>query len=78
MHPSLQPSLHTSFFVSVLFNTVYFVLTSISHRQLETSQYKPVLALIDTLTELKRLDDMILIKVHLLESRVYSQNLESC
>jgi 26S proteasome regulatory subunit N6 len=42
-------------------------------RQLETKQYKPALALIDTLlTELKRLDDkMILTEVHLLESRVY-------
>lgn len=42
-------------------------------RQLETSQYKPALSLIDTLlTELKRLDDkMILTEVHLLESRVY-------
>ena len=41
--------------------------------QLETSQYKPALSLIDTLlTELKRLDDkMILTEVHLLESRVY-------
>ncbi|KIM74391.1 hypothetical protein PILCRDRAFT_80113 [Piloderma croceum F 1598] len=41
--------------------------------QLETSQYKPALALIDNLlTELKRLDDkMILTEVHLLESRVY-------
>jgi 26S proteasome regulatory subunit N6 len=41
--------------------------------QLETQQYKPALALIDTLlTELKRLDDkMILTEVHLLESRVY-------
>ena len=41
--------------------------------QLETSQYKAALALIDTLlTELKRLDDkMILTEVHLLESRVY-------
>ncbi|GBE81659.1 PCI-domain-containing protein [Sparassis latifolia] len=41
--------------------------------QLETSQYRPALALIDTLlTELKRLDDkMILTEVHLLESRVY-------
>ncbi|OBZ69303.1 putative 26S proteasome regulatory subunit rpn6 [Grifola frondosa] len=41
--------------------------------QLETSQYKPALALIDTLlTELKRLDDkMVLTEVHLLESRVY-------
>ncbi|THH28206.1 hypothetical protein EUX98_g5985 [Antrodiella citrinella] len=41
--------------------------------QLESLQYKPALALIDTLlTELKRLDDkMILTEVHLLESRVY-------
>ncbi|RDB28089.1 putative 26S proteasome regulatory subunit rpn6 [Hypsizygus marmoreus] len=41
--------------------------------QLEAQQYKPALALIDTLlTELKRLDDkMILTEVHLLESRVY-------
>ncbi|KAF5317785.1 hypothetical protein D9619_012521 [Psilocybe cf. subviscida] len=41
--------------------------------QLSTQQYKPALALIDTLlTELKRLDDkMILTEVHLLESRVY-------
>ncbi|KAF8056689.1 PCI-domain-containing protein [Lyophyllum atratum] len=41
--------------------------------QLEVQQYKPALALIDTLlTELKRLDDkMILTEVHLLESRVY-------
>ncbi|KII89171.1 hypothetical protein PLICRDRAFT_53638 [Plicaturopsis crispa FD-325 SS-3] len=41
--------------------------------QLETSQFKQALALIDTLlTELKRLDDkMILTEVHLLESRVY-------
>ena len=41
--------------------------------QLETSQYKPALSLIDTLlTELKRLDDkMVLTEVHLLESRVY-------
>ncbi|CAA7266757.1 unnamed protein product [Cyclocybe aegerita] len=41
--------------------------------QLETQQYLPALALIDTLlTELKRLDDkMILTEVHLLESRVY-------
>lgn len=44
-----------------------------ANRQLETSQYKPALSLIDTLlTELKRLDDkMILTEVHLLESRVY-------
>ena len=44
-----------------------------SPSQLETQQYKPALALIDTLlTELKRLDDkMILTEVHLLESRVY-------
>ncbi|KAF5311217.1 hypothetical protein D9611_013042 [Ephemerocybe angulata] len=43
------------------------------HRQLDTQQYRPALALIDTLlTELKRLDDkMILTEVHLLESRVY-------
>ena len=42
-------------------------------RQLEAQQYKPALALIDTLlTELKRLDDkMVLTEVHLLESRVY-------
>ncbi|KAF9523122.1 PCI domain-containing protein [Crepidotus variabilis] len=41
--------------------------------QLESQQYTPALALIDTLlTELKRLDDkMILTEVHLLESRVY-------
>ncbi|KAI0929288.1 hypothetical protein AcW1_006271 [Taiwanofungus camphoratus] len=41
--------------------------------QLETSQYKPALALIDSLlTELKRLDDkMILTEVHLFESRVW-------
>ncbi|KAH9035567.1 hypothetical protein EDB85DRAFT_2073424 [Lactarius pseudohatsudake] len=41
--------------------------------QLETQQYKPALALIETLlTELRRLDDkMILTEVHLLESRVY-------
>ncbi|KZT00062.1 PCI-domain-containing protein [Laetiporus sulphureus 93-53] len=41
--------------------------------QLDASQYKPALALIDTLlTELKRLDDkMILTEVHLQESRVY-------
>ena len=44
-----------------------------STRQLETQQYKPALALIETLlTELRRLDDkMILTEVHLLESRVY-------
>ena len=43
------------------------------NRQLESSQYKAALALIDSLlTELKRLDDkMILTEVHLLESRVY-------
>jgi hypothetical protein len=43
------------------------------HRQLETQQHKPALALIETLlTELRRLDDkMILTEVHLLESRVY-------
>ncbi|KAI0658772.1 PCI-domain-containing protein [Cubamyces menziesii] len=41
--------------------------------QLDTQQYKPALALIETLlTELKRLDDkMVLTEVHLLESRVY-------
>jgi hypothetical protein len=41
--------------------------------QLDILQYKPAIALIDTLlTELKRLDDkMILTEVHLLESRVY-------
>ncbi|KAF9789771.1 PCI domain-containing protein [Thelephora terrestris] len=41
--------------------------------QLESSQFKPALSLIDTLlTELRRLDDkMILTEVHLLESRVY-------
>lgn len=41
--------------------------------QLDTSQYKPAIALIDELLgELKRLDDkMILTEVHLLESRVY-------
>jgi hypothetical protein len=39
----------------------YFVLTSTSHRQPEMSQYKPVFALID----------MILIEIHLIESRVY-------
>jgi len=40
---------------------------------LETTAYKAALSLIDTLlTELKRLDDkMILTEVHLLESRVY-------
>ena len=43
------------------------------YRQLDTQQYKPALALIDSLlTELKRLDDkMVLTEVHLLESRVY-------
>ncbi|EIM89539.1 PCI-domain-containing protein [Stereum hirsutum FP-91666 SS1] len=41
--------------------------------QLDIGQYKPALALIDSLlTELKRLDDkMILTEVHLLESRVH-------
>ncbi|TFK93259.1 PCI-domain-containing protein [Polyporus arcularius HHB13444] len=41
--------------------------------QLDTRQYKPALALIESLlTELKRLDDkMVLTEVHLLESRVY-------
>jgi len=41
--------------------------------QLDTLQFKPALALIDDLlTELKRLDDkMILTEVHLLESRAY-------
>jgi len=41
--------------------------------QLESSQFKPALSLIDSLlTELRRLDDkMILTEVHLLESRVY-------
>nr|VWP02088.1 JmjC domain-containing protein [Ganoderma boninense] len=41
--------------------------------QLDTQQYKPALALIETLlTELKRLDDkLVLTEVHLLESRVY-------
>ncbi|KAI0340008.1 PCI-domain-containing protein [Trametopsis cervina] len=41
--------------------------------QLDSLQFKPALALIETLlTELKRLDDkMILTEVHLLESRVY-------
>ena len=43
------------------------------YSQLESSQFKPALTLIDTLlTELRRLDDkMILTEVHLLESRVY-------
>lgn len=43
------------------------------YSQLDIGQYKPALALIDTLlTELKRLDDkMILTEVHLLESRVH-------
>lgn len=52
---------------------LHVILIAIFHRQLETQQYKPALALIDTLlTELKRLDDkMILTEVHLLESRVY-------
>ncbi|CDO75234.1 hypothetical protein BN946_scf184895.g14 [Trametes cinnabarina] len=41
--------------------------------QLDTQQYKPALALIDSLlTELKRLDDkLVLTEVHLLESRAY-------
>ncbi|KAI9068761.1 PCI-domain-containing protein [Trametes sanguinea] len=41
--------------------------------QLDTHQYKPALALIDSLlTELKRLDDkLVLTEVHLLESRAY-------
>lgn len=45
----------------------------VSYRQLETKSYKSALQLIETLlTELKRLDDkMILTEVHLLESRVY-------
>ena len=48
-------------------------LTHLTTSQLESKQYQPALALIDTLlTELKRLDDkMILTEVHLLESRVY-------
>lgn len=43
------------------------------YSQLDIGQYKPALALIDSLlTELKRLDDkMILTEVHLLESRVH-------
>lgn len=43
------------------------------YRQIETTQYKPALTLIDSLlSELKRLDDkMVLTEVHLLESRVY-------
>ena len=43
------------------------------YRQLDTQQYKPALALIESLlTELKRLDDkLVLTEVHLLESRVY-------
>ena len=45
----------------------------INLRQLDTGEYKPALARIDSLlTELRRLDDkMILTEVHLLESRVY-------
>ncbi|KAL7283828.1 hypothetical protein ACG7TL_003268 [Trametes sanguinea] len=41
--------------------------------QLDTQQYKPALALVDSLlTELKRLDDkLVLTEVHLLESRAY-------
>ncbi|PPQ78859.1 hypothetical protein CVT25_002427 [Psilocybe cyanescens] len=44
-----------------------------TYRQLDSHQYQPALALIETrLTELKRLDDkMILTEMHLLESRVY-------
>lgn len=44
-----------------------------SNRHLDTENYRPALALIDTLLkELRRLDDkMILTEVHLLESRVY-------
>lgn len=47
--------------------------TRLAGLQLESKQYQPALLLIDTLlTELKRLDDkMILTEVHLLESRVY-------
>jgi len=47
--------------------------SEIDRSQLEALQYKPAIALIDTLlTELKRLDDkMLLTEVHLLESRVY-------
>ncbi|KAG7094074.1 hypothetical protein E1B28_007694 [Marasmius oreades] len=47
--------------------------TRLASLQLEVQQYKPALALIDSLlTELRRLDDkMILTEVHLLESRVY-------
>ena len=57
-------------------STPYFhhcVLNTYDLSQLESSQYKPALSLIDSLlTELKRLDDkMILTEVHLLESRVY-------
>jgi len=50
-----------------------FSVMNIFTRELETQQYKPALALIETLlTELRRLDDkMILTEVHLLESRVY-------
>lgn len=46
---------------------------NLGDRQLESQQYQPALTLIDNLlTELKRLDDkMILTEVHLLESRVY-------
>ncbi|KAG6831475.1 hypothetical protein H0H92_010384 [Tricholoma furcatifolium] len=47
--------------------------TRLASLHLEAQQYKPALALIDSLlTELRRLDDkMILTEVHLLESRVY-------
>ena len=46
--------------------------TSSLRSQVENQQYRPALALIETLLrELKRLDDkMILTEVHLLESRV--------
>ncbi len=55
------------------FVAFYLLIIVVFARQLETQQYKPALALIETLlTELRRLDDkMILTEVHLLESRVY-------
>ena len=64
-----QPSFRSSFSLTIPLDPP----SHSHHRQLETQQYKPALALIDTLlTELKRLDDkMILTEVHLLESRVY-------
>ena len=64
---------HPSFLSSFSLTIPLDPLSHARHRQLETQQYKPALALIDTLlTELKRLDDkMILTEVHLLESRVY-------